>query len=96
MRSKEEAAELRQEVVRLYLEGMSRTEIAEELGITVEYTKKILNVHDSAVSKELLKKWKELHDWYRRYRELEQRRQQDARMSILIAWEDYSKGPGWL
>lgn len=96
MRSKEEAAELKREVIRLYLKGMSRADIAEELGITVEYTRKILNINDTAVNRELMQKWKEIHDWYRRYRELEQRRQQDTRMSILIAWEDYSKGPGWL
>lgn len=40
--------------------------------------------------------WSRVYKWYRRYKESERRRQQDARMSVLIAWEDYSKGTRWL
>ena len=98
MRSKEEAEELRQEVKRLWQSGCRKEEIARELGITEDYVRKIVTLKNVKVivDKELLEEWDRVHKWYQRYKESERRRQQDARMNVLIAWEDYSKGTGWL
>lgn len=99
MRSYEEAEELRHEAKRLWQEGCQKAEIARKLGITEDYARKIITFKDGdrvKSDKELLEEWSRVHKWYRRYKESERRRQQDARMSILIAWEDYSKGTRWL
>ena len=51
-------------------------------------------VHDKNVN--LYEEWSRVYKWYRRYKESERRQQQDTRMSVLIAWKDYSKGTRWL
>ena len=99
MRSPEDAEELRCEVMRLWRNGCQKAEIARKLGITEDYARKIIAFKDGdrvKNDKELLEEWRRVHKWYRRYKESERRRQQDARMSVLIAWKDYSKGTRWL
>ena len=99
MRSHEETEELRREAMRLWKEGCQKAEIARELGITEDYARKIIAFKDGIrvkSDKELLEEWDRVHKWYQRYKESERRRQQDAHMSVLIAWKDYSKGTRWL
>ena len=98
MRSHEEAEELRHEAKRLWQEGCQEAEIARKWGITEDYVRKIITLKTVKViiDNELLEEWDRVHKWYQRYKESERRRQQDAHMSVLIAWEDYSKGTRWL
>ena len=99
MRSHEEAEELRHEAKRLWQEGWKKKNIARELGITEDYVRKMITFKEGdrvKNDKELLEEWDRVHKWHQRYKESERRRQQDARMSVLIAWEDYSKGTRWL
>lgn len=92
MRSKEESNELKKEVKRLFYEGYKNTEIAKELGISEAYVRGILYIKD----KELIKEWRLINEWYKKYKNKKKRRQQAQQMEILIPWDEYSKGTGWI
>lgn len=54
------------------------------------------NEWDDNMDMKLWEEWRRVYKWYKQYKELKQRQQEIAREAILIPWDDYSKGLGWL